>query len=516
MPVNVGQVDVDRGLEQTIVNAVKAVADTVATEIPVDVPFTALGITSLQIGRICAVLGEELKRPVPVSQMYRTATVRELATWLAQSTPVDNVPAVHTDKVALTPMQAIMFMKHVFDPDDLTLHGVRTWRVIGRPQRAALRAAIAFVHQRHQYLSAEYEFEKVPYAKPSDVPAPALVEVLVETEEEAHRALSSELSKPFRLMEGHVWRAVYVAVRREHVTLFGVAVHHVAFDGGSAGLLAGDIAKAYNAFKDDTVPALPPAPALHEVAAAQDAHLPYVDLEAQRKYWRTAVGNVHPLEFPGGTEAPAGTPCRMINLPLPDGTVAGITKLANRLKVSPFTVYLSAYGQTMAELTGGKNFGIGTPVNRRGNTIQHATVGCLIETICLRPRVDPKAAHEDLIVDNAQIVADAFAAQDIPASEVATMVSAPAPGRSPLFQTIFILQDNNPGDLPLDGVVTEFFRPDYPGVSSEVYSEIWPAADGSARLVIAYLPDRVTGDFCQRLAKRFTERLTAYWRIGED
>jgi len=504
-------------LHDTIVETVRTVIGGRSAEIPPDLALTAIGVTSLQLGQICAQLGDRLGRPVPLSQMFRTRTVRSLAAWLARTAaqaPMRQSPA--EPDAAMTPltgMPAFMFMKHVFKPDDLSLHCVRSWRIAGRPDRGALRAAVASTHERHAYLSAVYKFKQVPYAEPAGLPAPRLIEFLVDTEQQAHELLAVELARPFRLVQGDVWRAVYVAVREVPVTLFGFAVHHVAFDGGSAGLMAGDLARAYNAARKGEPLELPPTPALPQVAAARDEHLPYVDLPGQRDYWTKALDGVRMLAFPGGGESPKGTPSRMLDRPLPEGTVAGVRRLASAHRVSPFSVYLSAYAQAMAELTGEHDFGVGTVVNRRSNSTLGGTVGCVINIVCLRPQPDPRISPADAIDRTARAVTEAFAAQDVPAPEVVELHRNPAAGdRNALWQTMFLLQDNNPGELPLDGLTTRFFRPHYPGVASEVYAEVWPAADGSARLVVAYHPDRVSGEFCSRLADAFAARVTTYLR----
>ncbi|MEU8659814.1 condensation domain-containing protein [Actinoplanes philippinensis] len=504
-------------LHDTIVEIVREVIDARSADIPPDVALTAIGVTSLQLGQICARLGDRLGRPVPLSQMFTSRTVRSLAAWLARTeagTPSPQSPAEpDTATTALTGMPAFMFMKHVFKPDDLSLHCVRSWRIEGRPDRRALRAAVAHLHERHPHLSAVYKFKQVPYAEPSGLPAPRLVEFLVDTEDQAHELLAAELARPFRLVQGDVWRAVFVALRSAPVTLFGFAVHHVAFDGGSAGLMAGDFARAYNAARRDEPLELPPAPTLSQVAAARTGPLPYVDLPGQLDYWAKALAGIHMLTFPGGAESPKGAPSRMLDRPLPDGTVAGVRRLASAHQVSPFSVYLSAYAQAMAELTGDHDFGVGTVVNRRSNSTLGDTVGCVINIVCLRPRPDPSSPPADAIDSTARAVTEAFAAQDVSAPEVVELHRNPAAGdRNALWQTMFLLQDNNPGELPLDGLPTRFFRPHYPGVASEVYAEVWPAADGSARLVVAYHPDRVSGEFCSRLADAFATRVAGYLR----
>ncbi|MEV5601469.1 condensation domain-containing protein [Streptomyces sp. NPDC052299] len=509
-----------RGLPEiraAVAAALAGVTGLPADDVPWDTGLTALGVTSLEIGRICARLGDALGRPVPISQIYRQRTAAGLAEWIhatdgrPHAAPGGGTEAGDDTRAPLSPTQTFMFMKHVFKPDDLSLHSVRCWRIEGRPDRAALAAAVEYLHRRHRYLSAEYLFQEQPYVRPADLPAPPLGAFLADTEEDARDVLARELAKPFRLVRGDVWRPVFVAVRQAHVTLFGYAVHHVAFDGGSSEVLAHDLSAAYNAYAEGRTPDLEPAPGPREVAEALEAHLPYVDLDAQREYWRRTINGMTPLEYPGGAEAPRGTPCRMTDLPLPAGLADGVRGLAQRHGVSPFAVYLSAYGQAMAELIGEHDFGVGTPVNRRGNSVLSRAAGCLIDILPLRPRTDPDASPAASIAATAAAVAEAFSAQDLSISEIAGLqLKTESTDRNRMFQTMFVLQDNGLGELALKGLPSQFFRPRYPGVSGEVHAEVWPAAGKHGRLVIGYHPDRTSGAFCDRLAAAMLDRLSGY------
>jgi len=488
--------------------------------VPPDAALTALGASSLDAGRLAARLGDLLGRPVPLSQVFATPTLRSLAAWIrstgapdSPAAPAAQVPRGSDDPAVLSGMQAYLFAEHVLDPDALGHHVVFAWRIAGRPDRKALRHAVEAVHRRHGMLAARYELGDPPVARPSGLPAPALREFLVETEAQALLLLGRELARPFRLEKGEVWQPVFVAVKQEPVTLLAIAAHHVAFDGGSAAPFAADLASAYRAFRAGTALAADPSPSPAAIAAARDAHLRYVDLDAQCAYWRRTVAGLAALPYPDGEDGPDPATARAAGAPtveriLPAAAVHAVTALAARHAVSPFVVHLTAYAQALAELTGSRDLGIGTSFNRRGHSVLAPAVTCLIDVLCLRLRPDPGAGTAVALAATAQVVAGAFAAQDVPVHQVAQLLDTPPePGRMPLFQNMFLYQDNAPAELDLDGLPATPFRPPYPGVPDEIVSEVWPQPDGTAQVIIGYRPDRVSRSFCEALADRYLDRL---------
>lgn len=501
-------------LEASVAAVVARVVDRAADRLPPDATFTELGATSLDLGRISARLREALGRPVPVSQIHRAPTVRALAAWIRQSAPepaATQAPADPAAAAPLSPMQTYMLLTHLLDPDDRTLHCVFAWRVEGRPDRAALWRAMDYLHRRHRILGARFELAGEPVAVPGGRPAPQMREALVQTERDALQVLARELGRPFRLEQGEVWRPVFVAVREVPVTLIGLAVHHIASDGGSAAALGDDLAHAYNAYRAGREPDQPPAASPAAVAIARQENLRYVDLDAQREYWRTAFDGLEPLTFPGTADAEASGNAGKVELSLSPDVVAAVVKAASRASVSPFCVYVSVYAQTLAELTGRSDFGIGTSVSRRGHPTLANAVNCLIDVVCLRANVTEHDAPADAIHAMAQVVNSAFAAQDISIYEVYELTGPWEQGgeRPPLFQNMFILQDNAPSGLVLDRMPARYFRPPYPAVPSEIVSEIWPGEDGGALLIVGHRPQRASTQFCTRLAQRFAARLAA-------
>ena len=497
-------------LETTVRRAFASVLGIAEGRLASGATIIELGGSSLDVGRIAARLGDALGRTVPLSQVFRTPTVAGLAAALS-GLPPDAQPAAALAATALSSMQTAMLVQHVISPDDRGLHCVLGWRIEGRPDRAALRAAIACVHARHPYLNSVYELAASALAYPRQAPCPDLTELITDTEADARQALDRELARPYRLERGLVWRPVYVAVRRAHVTLLGIGVHHIAFDGTSAGIIAAEMSAAYNALRAGQEPRLPPAPSQADIAAARAAQARGADLPRQREYWKVALAGLQAIRYPGGAESPGWRPSGTVERELPAELAAAVRELAARQGVSPFAVYLSAYGQALSTLTGQRDLSVATPVSQRGATVLASAISYLVNIVCLRLQTGADASPAAAIAQAAARVSAALAAQDVPFDEVSTLAGrGQADQRLPELQNLFALQDQGAGTLELHGVRSESFRPRYPDIPGQVFTEIWPRSDGSAQLTITYQPAHVSGAFCEQLAARYLARLQAY------
>jgi mycobactin peptide synthetase MbtE len=479
-----------------------------------DATLAELGGTSLDAGRACARLNDSLRRPVPVSQIYRTPTARGLAAWLRETAPSGAPesagPSTANDPAPLSGLQGQMLIDHVLDPDDRSMHCVVAWRVEGRPDRAALRSAFAYLHGRHGMLRGVFSLSAESVVQPSELDAPPLVELIADTAEDAVAALDRELARPFRLETGDVWRPVYIAVRREPVTLLGIAAHHAVFDGASAPVVADELAAAYNAYRKGAAPELPDAPTPAQIARIRESHLRYADLEAQRAHWSRTLAQLPEFEFPRD-DPPAAGPAARIEASVPAELAERVGKLASAAAVSPYAVYLAAYTQSMARLTGRTGFAVSTPFNQRADSVLGRAVSCLIGIVCIPAAVGPDTAADAAIAATAAACADAFAAQDAAFDELMRHLLRQAPGfQSPLFQNLFVLQDNPAAVLPLDGLRATPFLPGYPDSPGDLCTELWPLADGGLGLVASYRPARVSSRFVRELTEGFLLLLTRY------
>ncbi|REK84535.1 amino acid adenylation domain-containing protein [Streptomyces inhibens] len=525
------------GIQDPVARAVaEAFASVLGREaVALDVPFVHLGGTSLGAGRLCARLAARLSRPVPVSWLYEHPTVAGLAAQLAGQAPPPAAPAETADlaDLALTPLQLVHLTRQLLDPQDRTGHCLLTWVIEGDLDLAALEAAVAAVHQRHESLRAEYVLDPRPAVQPADVPAPPL-EALTEADsvDEALRAVRTHLAEELYPDLGEVWRTAVVPVRSagaaEQTAVFGCVVHHVAFDGWSERVLAADLATAYQARLRSfhrwservlacdlatshqpglgiPAAALGPRPSLAVIHRKRLARQQQTHLENQRALLHEELADVPALRWPAApTVREQGAPGR-IEAEVPAAVLARVDAAASRAGVTRFVVLLQLWAGSLAEVTGQRDFAVGVPVAQRdGAELEHA-IGCHITMLCLRMRGAALEEGAAAVADTGRIAARAFAAQDVPYPEVLSLAEPPGDGRPPLYQTLFACQDNAPPLLELPGARATFVRQPYLDLPLELHAELWPVGHGGLHLDVAFRSDAVTESTARDVTKLFME-----------
>ncbi|MFI5477640.1 AMP-binding protein [Streptomyces rubiginosohelvolus] len=478
--------------------------------VPLDTPFTDLGGSSLAGGRVCARLAAELERPVPVSRLYEHPTARGLGQWLAEEVSAPPAPVAAGDDVPLTPMQTGYLTNHLLRPQDRSAHCLLLFRIDGDLDLDSLDSAVETVHERHETLRTACTATPHPVARVTDLPAPVLE--ILEPEPDTDRAvetLRTTLGAPLGLDEGEVWRTALVPLEPGRAWVFGCVVHHIAFDGWSESVLAGDLAAAYNAARaaaGDAAHAPSPPPALSVAASARlrAERLAHADPEHQRATLIDALAGVPELTWPARTDptdAPAAPAFRTERLLEPDAA-ARLDAAAARAGVTRYAVLLACYGQVLAELTGQRDFAVGVPVAQRFDPRLDDAVGCHIEMACLRLRGAVLDGGPEAVAEAGRVLDRAFAAQDVSFHELVRLLNPPRTGRPPLFQTLLVLQDNAIPELPLTGLGTTLLRPPYLDIPLEVQTEVWPLPDGRLRLAVNHRPDAVGHATAHELAER--------------
>lgn len=483
--------------------------------VPLDVPFVHLGGTSLGAGRLCARLAAALSRPVPVSWLYQDPTASGLARRLAAApapAPAPEPAAPVRAGTPLTAMQLVHLTPQLLDPADRTGHCLLTWAVEGELDRAALEAAIAEVHRRHEPLRAAYVLDPRPAAELVDIPAPPL-EVLPARESvaAAARAARAELAAELAPDVGEVWRTVLVPVTGQETgastAVLGCVVHHVAFDGWSEAVLADDLSAAYRTAVATGTPVLGPRPTLAAVHREREARLREAASGTHRAFLRAELADVPAMSWPAGSEPRETGAPGLVEAVLDAGGLAAADAAAASAGVTRFVLLLSLWAASLSEATGQRDFAVGVPVAQRDGAELERAVGCHINMLALRLRGAALDGDSAAVARVAGTAARAFAAQDVPFPDVLALVDPPRSGRPPLYQILFACQDNTPPELELVGAKTTLLRQPYLDLPLELHTELWPAGDGGLLVHTAFRPGTVAESTAREVSKRFTERV---------
>nr|ACG60777.1 NRPS(C/PCP) [Streptomyces pilosus] len=423
-------------------------------------------------------------------------------------------------RVPLSFAQEQLWVAHRLDPAGSAYHEPVLVELDGPLRPTALRRALDAVYHRHETLRTVYPTHR---GRPHQVvlgpgPCPFTVVDLsglpAHTREDAARQQAErEVRRPFDLTYGPLLRAVLFVLDTERHRLL-LTRHHIAGDGWSLGLLLGDLGDAYRA------------------AAGTDGHpvLPENDVRyTDFAEWQRATRRDDPLGARGAERvralrgaptslrlpppkaarpAPGAAPgdariARTVALRLDPELAAGIRTLAERGRITPFTVLLTAYATALGHCCGQHDLLIGTPVAGRPRTEYEQVVGTFANLVPIRIRLEGNPAVDTLL---RRVHAEALAALEARDVPFAALVAETAPGRGfdadPLCQATFSLQNLPPAKAALPGLRTGLLPP--PEVAPKgALTTIATPVDGGYEVTLAHDPARIDDETVRALADGF-------------
>ena len=105
-------------------------------------------------------------------------------------------------------------------------------------------------------------------------------------------------------------------------------------------------------------------------------------------------------------------------------------------------VLLALFQALLLRYTGQSDFGVGTPVANRTRSEVEGLIGLFVNTLVLRADLSGEPGFAELVRRAREVTLAAFAHQELPFEKlVEELRPEREPGRNPLFQVLFTLQD---------------------------------------------------------------------------
>jgi amino acid adenylation domain-containing protein len=428
--------------------------------IGIDDEFLDLGGDSLTAARIAARVASEFHVELPPSMLLTAGAVRSLAAAVA---------AAPAGARAGIPRRA------VGAPVSLSAAQVRIWfldellgdsaqyvvpfgvRCRGPLDAAALRRALELVLERHEVLRTQFfGVEGRPAARVEARLPLEFGETEAGSEDEAMRQAREFAQRPFRLAVEAKLRALLCRIAADD-HLLTVAMHHIACDGVSIGVLFQEVAQAYGGLRLDPLPVQ-----YADFAEWQRERLQPGKLEPLLEYGRRRLsGPLPPLELPQDFLTPAARSYAggRRSFRIPARLVSRLRRLAVETGATLFHVLLAGYAALLSRLSGQEDFTIGFPAGGRAHVDTESLIGCFINIVVTRLTWDAKASFLDLVRLTREESLAALECQELPFE---TLIEVLNPDRQmqipPLFQAFFALQPESMGPPVLPGVESSTVR----------------------------------------------------------
>lgn len=256
---------------------------------------------------------------------------------------------------------------------------------------------------------------------------------------------------PFDLVKGPLYRLDVMRRGPSDHVLVG-AMHHAISDGWTLCNLVQDLYAAYVQVMLGVKGGLPPV-AMSYIGwgAAERAYWQPALLAQRAEFWKPHLaGSKELFADRAGSPAESGRPQRRVEY-IPAGLGIAVRDLARRSGATLYSTLLAAFQIALSRWSGETDIVVGTPVANRTRKDVNETMGYFAGVVPIRGQVDASRTFSESLRSVHQTTIDCFA-NAMPFAELVSALNPPrVPGRNPLYQVRFALQNQPVPDIAVAG-----------------------------------------------------------------
>ncbi|MFJ8623307.1 amino acid adenylation domain-containing protein [Kitasatospora sp. NPDC093550] len=340
-----------------------------------------------------------------------------------------------------------------------------TLRIRGALDVDALRAALGGIVARHEILRTALvnhdgtPVQRIDPAGEFPLPVRDLGRLSpARRPAEIERLARAEAARPFDLAGDPLLRAVLLRTGEdEHVLL--LTMHHIAVDGWSLNVVAGELAALYEDFAAGRSASLPELPVQYaDFALWQQSWVDGPDAARQIAYWTERLRGLATLELPTDRPRPDHPPFtgERAERALPDDLLAELERLSQAQNATLFMTVLTVFQILLHRYTGQDEVVVGSPFAGRAHREVEPLIGMFANMLVLRTAVDGERSFRELLAAVKETVLTAEEHQHAPFERLVDELRPERdPSRNPLFQISFSLQSASGDGFRLPGLEVE-------------------------------------------------------------
>ncbi|ALP37431.1 hypothetical protein ASL14_15810 [Paenibacillus sp. IHB B 3084] len=435
-----------------------------AKEIGVHDNFFDIGGHSLRATTLAGKVFKELNVNLPLRDVFRHSTIAAMAEAIARMERREHeaIPqAEEREYYPLSSAQKRLFIQHTLDGADQLYNMPELVQVEGEFDLDRLEAALRKLITRHESLRTGFEIVKGEAVQRIYPQVDFAIEHHQADKEDAAQIeqIVRSFVRPFDLGKPPLLRAGVIELEPNlHILLFDM--HHMVSDGVSMAIVIDEFSSFYAGEE------LPPLRIQYkDYAVWQQSKAHRERIGRQEAYWlQTFEGELPTADLPMDYERSAARSYEGAHLEfdVEASLSARLRELAAERESTLFMVLLAAYTVLLSKYSGQEDLVVGTPVAGRTNADLEPVIGMFVNTLAIRNRPSDDKTFLSYLEEVKETALGAFENQDYPFEELVERLNVKRePGRFPLFDAVFDLQNIEERDAELEGVSLKTYELDH-------------------------------------------------------
>jgi amino acid adenylation domain-containing protein/non-ribosomal peptide synthase protein (TIGR01720 family) len=431
--------------------------------------FYALGGDSISAARIIHILNELCLTSVSIADLLAAESLGGFSQKLVEvyhlpekiraainSSPGDNQiqPIEHADVYTLSSAQKRMYLLSQITPESTAYNVNSVIAMDSLPDIDQTNILVQALIERHEILRTGFEMigsEPMQRVHGNVIFNTDVYDLSDCTQGDIQKQIDTVIKsfiRPFDLTNPPLLRLGFILAPQDHYYML-IDMHHIVTDGSSMGILISDY---LHLLAGNTLPPLPFQ--YKDFAVWHNRHVISDDYRRQALYWRNRFSDGIPVcelsaDFPRPVMQQFSG--QKIHQQLTAELTEKLKKLAAAHSVSLFVLLMAALRVLLFKYRAGADLVIGSPVTGRNQVALHSLIGMFVNTLALRAEVKPQKSFAHFLKSLKQTTLEDLAHQDYPYEDLVESLNIPRnPGRNPLFDIYFVLQNTDMG-LGADG-----------------------------------------------------------------
>ena len=349
----------------------------------------------------------------------------------------------------LTPSERGMYLEQKLDPDS-SVYNLNIAAIIKGASLDSIKKSLRAVFSAHEAFHSFYAEENGLPVRVLTEKLPTIIEKTAQTREEVIKQVDGYLT-PFDLnADTPVIPTLYTVA--DGSIILHLAIHHIAFDGGSAGTFVKELIDGLNG-KEIEADAI-------DLSDLYDDSLNEKYESGMRFYHKLFEDGVPVSEMPLKGKRPKVHPLsdREIVFDYDNEALKAIDNTARRYTVTEFELIFSAISMALGKYTASEDLVLGIPTNTRPNGADNV-IGMFVNTAPVRVKPQRAAALTDYLASVSEAVRNATYGAFLPFEDVVReFVKQRDESRNPMFDVSVNFMWNPPA-YDKDGLSVEMYAP---------------------------------------------------------
>ena len=439
--------------------------------------FFNIGGDSLLAIKLSAIIQSKFGVEISVSEIYADPTLSKLAELINSKNRISEneiKPCKEKDNYALSSAQKRIYYASKVSGDESCLYNMPGVIIFDKmPDIEKLNTIFNKIIKRHSSLRTSFNIVNNEVCQIISNNVSFKIDS-IKTEKTDINEIVKDFVKPFDLRKAPLLRAQIAVLKDKVLLLFDM--HHIISDGLSLTILTKELCALYN---DEELKPLNLS--YVDYSEWENNNIKNNTLEKSKQYWVNQFKNEIPvLNMPNDYVRPAIKTFEgaKIHKVVSKELTEKINNLSKKLNASNYMILLACYYIILSKYSSQEDIVVGSPVVGRNKNELLNLIGMFVNSMPLKNHINSSDSFIEFLNTLKFNIIESLEHQDYPFDELVNSLNLTRDtSRNPLFDTLFVYQNDGFAPVNFKGLKSEIFIPDIKISKFDLSLEIVPSKE---------------------------------------